>query len=283
MLVFEKKNALTNCITSFKDENMQIGFVPTMGALHSGHISLVKKSQEDNHITVVSIFVNPTQFNSSEDLKKYPKTLEKDLKLLEENGCDIVFVPSVNEMYSNNVSSKTYQFHGIEKQMEGKYREGHFDGVATIVHALFETVNPDKAYFGEKDFQQLQIIKKLVEIESLPVKVIGCPILREPDGLAMSSRNVRLTEEERNIAPLIFNTLKESVSRSKTKSIQEVYQFVQEEFNSEPQFDLEYFIIANENSLEEAVSINPTEKQRAFIAVNVGKVRLIDNLSLSEF
>ena len=202
---------------------------------------------------------------------------------MRKKGCDIVFIPTVEEMYSNDVNSKTYQFHGIEKQMEGKYREGHFDGVATIVQAFFETVNPDKAYFGEKDFQQLQIIKKLVEIENLPVDVIGCPILRENDGLAMSSRNVRLTEEERKIAPLIFNTLKKVITLSKTKSLQEVYRFVQDEFNSEPRFDLEYFIIANENSLEEVSSINFQEKQRAFIAVNVSKVRLIDNLSLSEF
>lgn len=283
MLVFEKKNALTNCISSFKDENIQIGFVPTMGALHKGHISLVKKSQKDNQKTVVSIFVNPTQFNNAEDLEKYPKTIAKDIELLEKNGCDIVFIPTVNEMYSNNVSSKSYQFHGIEKQMEGRFREGHFDGVATIVEALFWAVNPDKAYFGEKDFQQLQIIKKLVEIENLPVEVIGCPILRENDGLAMSSRNVRLTEEERTKASFIFKTLKEVVSLSKTKSLQEIYQFVQDEFNSEPLFDLEYFIIANENSLEEVSSINSQEKQRAFIAVNIGKVRLIDNLSLSEF
>jgi pantoate--beta-alanine ligase len=283
MLVFEKKNALTNCISSFKDENMQIGFVPTMGALHNGHISLVKKSQEDNHKTVVSIFVNPTQFNNAEDLEKYPKTIAKDLELLKKNGCDIVFIPTVDEMYSDNVSSKTYQFQGIEKQMEGKFREGHFDGVATIVEALFLAVNPNKSYFGEKDFQQLQIIKKLAEIENLPVEVIGCPILRENDGLAMSSRNIRLTDEERKIAPLIFNTLKEVASLSKTKSLQEVYQFAQDEFNSEPLFDLEYFIIANENSLEEVSAINFQEKQRAFIAVNVGKVRLIDNLSLSEF
>jgi pantoate--beta-alanine ligase len=283
MLVFEKKNALTNCISSFKDENMQIGFVPTMGALHKGHISLVKKSQEENQKTVVSIFVNPTQFNNAEDLEKYPKTIAKDLELLEKNGCDVVFIPTVNEMYSNDVRSKTYQFQGIEKQMEGKYREGHFDGVATIVEALFWAVNPDKAYFGEKDFQQLQIIKKLVEIENLSVEVTGCPILRENDGLAMSSRNIRLTEEERKIAPLIFNTLKKVVILSKTKSRQEVYQFVQDEFNSEPLFHLEYFIIANENSLEEVSSINPLENQRAFIAVNIGKVRLIDNLSLSEF
>lgn len=281
MLIFEKKKALTDCISSLKEKNNLIGFVPTMGALHKGHISLLQESKKNNDISIVSIFVNPTQFNNQEDLKKYPVTLEKDLLLLRENGCDIVFIPSVEEMYSNNITSKSYNFNGIEKQMEGEFRDGHFDGVATIVQSFFDIVNPNRAYFGEKDFQQLQVIKKLVEIENITTEVIGCPILREKDGLAMSSRNLRLTEGEREVAPFIFQTL-DTVSRlSKNNSLESIYNFVKKEFTRKQLFNLEYFIIADEETLEEVKSIDNNKKLRAFIAVNLGNVRLIDNMSLS--
>jgi pantoate--beta-alanine ligase len=281
MLIFEKKKALTDCISSLKEKNNLIGFVPTMGALHKGHISLLQESKKNNDISIVSIFVNPTQFNNQEDLKKYPKTLENDLTLLRENGCDIVFIPSVEEMYSNNISSKSYNFNGIEKQMEGKFRDGHFDGVATIVQSFFDTIKPNKAYFGEKDFQQLQVIKRLVEIENIPTKVIGCPILREKDGLAMSSRNLRLTENERKVAPFIYQTLDKISTLSKSDTLENIYHFVNQEFAKEQLFNLEYFIIADEETLEEVKSIDSDKKLRAFIAVNLGNVRLIDNMSLS--
>lgn len=279
MQIFKKKSALIRCLSLLKDKNMQIGFVPTMGALHKGHQSLVEKSKENNDFTVVSIFVNPTQFNNTEDLKKYPKTLEEDLKLLKNINCDIVFIPSVEEIYAQNVISKSYSFDGIENQMEGEFRKGHFDGVATIIQTFFEIINPNNAYFGEKDFQQLQVVKKLVEKENISVKVVGCPIYREKDGLAMSSRNVRLSKEQREEAPFIYQTLKKAVSFSKTKAIKEIYEFVKNEFDT-TSLDLEYFTIAEESTLIEVSEINFTKKSRAFIAVNAGSVRLIDNLSL---
>ena len=279
MQIFEKKTPLITCLYPLKEKNKQIGFVPTMGALHKGHESLVIKSLENNDFTVVSIFVNPTQFNNVDDLKKYPKTIAKDLELLKNIGCDFVFIPSVEEIYAQTVVSKTYSFDGVEHQMEGKFRTGHFDGVATIVQTLFEIVKPDNAYFGEKDFQQLQVVKKLVEKEKIATKVIGCPIHREKDGLAMSSRNIRLSIEQRAEAPLIYKTLKKAVELAKSKSINEVYQFVKNEFDASS-LNLEYFTIAEEHSLEEVSKINFSIKNRAFIAVNVGPVRLIDNLSL---
>ena len=279
MQVFEKKSALIHCLSLLKGKNKQIGFVPTMGALHKGHQSLVEKSLKNNDVTVVSIFVNPTQFNNPDDLKKYPKTLKEDLELLENVGCDFVFIPSVEEIYAQTVLSKSYSFDGIENQMEGKFRSGHFDGVATIVQAFFEIIKPNTSYFGEKDFQQLQVVKKLAEKENIPVKVIGCPIYRENDGLAMSSRNIRLSKEQRNEAPFIYQTLKKVVAFAKTKSIKDVYKFVKNEFAT-TSLELEYFTIAEENTLAEVSEINFDKKTRAFIAVNIGGIRLIDNISL---
>lgn len=279
MQILKKKSALIHCLSLLKEKNKQIGFVPTMGALHKGHRSLVKKSIENNDFTVVSIFVNPTQFNNPEDLKKYPKTLDEDLELLKLAGCDVVFIPSVEETYAENVVSKSYSFDGIENQMEGKFRKGHFDGVATIIQTLFEIINPNNAYFGEKDFQQLQVVKKLVEKENITVKVIGCSIYREKDGLAMSSRNIRLSKELRNEVPFIYKTLKKAASFAKTKSVKEIYEFVKTEFEA-TSLDLEYFTIAEESTLIEVSEINFDKKNRAFIAVNAGSIRLIDNLSL---
>ncbi|MFT5761673.1 MAG: pantoate--beta-alanine ligase [Polaribacter sp.] len=279
MQIFKKKNALIHCLSLLKEKNKQIGFVPTMGALHKGHRSLVEKSIEDNDFTVVSVFVNPTQFNNSEDLKKYPKTLDEDLELLKKAGCDLVFIPSVEEIYAQTVVSKSYSFDGIENQMEGKFRKGHFDGVATIIQTFFEIINPNNAYFGEKDFQQLQVVKKLVEKENIAVKVIGCSIYREKDGLAMSSRNIRLSKELRNEVPFIYKTLKKAASFAKIKSVKEIYEFVKIEFEA-TSLDLEYFTIADESTLIEVSEINFDKKNRAFIAVNASSIRLIDNLSL---
>ena len=280
MQIFKKKNALINCLSLLKQENKQIGFVPTMGALHKGHISLLEESRKNNDISVVTIFVNPTQFNKAEDLEKYPKTLDKDLELLNTNNCDIVFIPSVEEIYANNVLSKSYSFDGIEHQMEGQFRNGHFDGVATIVQTFFEIVKPDNAYFGEKDFQQLQVVKKLAEKENLPVNVIGCSIYREDDGLAMSSRNIRLTENQRKAAPLIYQTLKKATKLINDKKIDDIYTLVKKIFGDSELLELEYFTIADEDSLQEVNSIKSKKKHRAFIAVNAGTVRLIDNISL---
>jgi len=281
MQIFKKKDALKHCLSLAKQKNKQIGFVPTMGALHDGHLSLVDFSNKENDITIVSIFVNPTQFNKPEDLEKYPKTLEKDLELLEKSGCDIVFTPTIEEIYSDNINSKSYSFDGIEHQMEGEFRPGHFDGVATIIQAFFEIISPTKSYFGEKDFQQLQVVKKMTEKENIPVSVIGCPIFREKDGLAMSSRNIRLSETQRNAAPFIYQTLKKAVDLSKFKTIKEVSLFVENEFKNNSVLELEYFTIAEENSLVTPKIINPKEKNRVFIAVFADKIRLIDNLSIN--
>lgn len=281
MQIFENKNILIDCLSLLKQENKQIGFVPTMGALHVGHLSLLKESQKYNDISVVTIFVNPTQFNKEEDLINYPKTIEKDLELLKNSGCDIVFIPSVDEIYQENVTSKPYNFGGIEHEMEGQFRDGHFNGVATIVQAFFEIIKPNNAYFGEKDFQQLQIVKKLAEIEKLPVNVVGCAIFREKDGLAMSSRNTRLTKEQRLASPLIYQVLSSISNLTKNLTLLEIYAFVKNKFDSNTLLDLEYFTIANEETLREVTSINNSKKLRAFIAVNAGNVRLIDNTPIN--
>ena len=191
MLVFEKIKSVQQKIASLK-KGTTIGFVPTMGALHHGHLSLIEKAQKENDLVVVSIFVNPTQFNKQEDLINYPKSLDNDLSLLKSICCDIVFTPTSQEIYASNIQSQAFNFDGLEHQMEGKFRDGHFDGVGTIVKRLFEIVQPHKAYFGEKDFQQLQIIRKMVQKQRIPVKIVACEIYREKDGLAMSSRNTKM-------------------------------------------------------------------------------------------
>jgi len=264
-------------------QKKSIGFVPTMGALHKGHLSLIKQAKNENDVVVVSIFVNPTQFDKKEDLDNYPITLDADKKLLDEVGCDIVFIPSVKEIYSTNIKSQHFDFGGIEHEMEGKFRDGHFDGVGTIVKRLFEIVQPDTAYFGEKDFQQLQIIKKLVEIEQMPIKIVGCTIFREKDGLAMSSRNARLTPEHREVAPFIYKILKKSKKKFGTKNASKVTKWVEKKFKKHPLLKLEYFTIANEDNLKTFEGKKDPKskiKQRAFIAVFAGKIRLIDNLQL---
>ena len=280
MQIFKNKKALIHCISILKQENKQIGFVPTMGALHQGHLSLVVASKKSNDISIATIFVNPTQFNKSEDLEKYPKTIENDLNLLRSIDCDIVFIPSVDEIYSNTISSKRYSFGGIEHQMEGKFRTGHFDGVATIIQLFFEIIQPNRAYFGEKDYQQLQVVKKLAKQENFNVEVIGCPIFREEDGLAMSSRNMRLSALQRNASPLIYKTLQNVCNLIKTESIKDIYTYVQKQFEKNNFLELEYFTIANQDTLQEVASIQKGENHRAFISVNAGTIRLIDNLLL---
>jgi pantoate--beta-alanine ligase len=279
MYVFYSQKELKKVLTQ---EQKTIGFVPTMGALHAGHLALVKQSLAENEKTVVSIFVNPTQFNNATDLEKYPRTLENDvLKLMECSQEIIVFAPSVSEIYEENVTSESFNFDGIENQMEGKYRPGHFDGVGTIVKKLFEIVQPKNAYFGEKDFQQLQIVKKLVEKYHLPVKIIGCPIYREENGLAMSSRNERLTVDERTKASIIYKTLQEVKNIFGIKNVKEINDYVKEIFEKETTFELEYFTIAEETTLKELENIDNQYKYRAFIAVFVNNIRLIDNISLN--
>ena len=264
------------------DPSRPLGLVPTMGALHHGHLALVKKAFSENGQVVVSIFVNPTQFNNAEDLEKYPKTLDEDVALLRQVSSDIiVFAPSVTEIYADHVESNEYDFGGLDKVMEGTYRKGHFNGVGTIVEALLKLVEPDRAYFGEKDFQQLQIIKKLVAQQKLPVKIIGCPIVRESTGLALSSRNKRLSGAVQKEASFIYKTLKAAKKRFPVQSAQKVRAWVEEQFRRHPFLDLEYFTIADVETLMPVKRKQKHKKYRAFVAVYAKDVRLIDNLALN--
>ena len=281
MPIFYGKVALKSFIKTFENKNTTIGFVPTMGALHQGHLSLMQQSLQENQLTVVSIFVNPTQFNNPEDLQKYPRTLEEDsLKINNLDSNIIIYAPTVVDIYDKKIESKHFDFDGLENQMEGQFRPGHFDGVGTIVKCLFEIVTPTKAYFGEKDFQQLQIIKKLTTKNNLPVTIVGCPIFREKNGLAMSSRNERLTGLEREQASLIFETLQQAKELFKTKTATETTQWVETVFDKHELFELEYFQIANEDTLEPCLEKSSDQNYRAFIAVFVNNIRLIDTISL---
>ncbi|WP_318310665.1 pantoate--beta-alanine ligase [Flagellimonas crocea] len=282
MKIFDLKKELNTFILEQRKKDRTIGLVPTMGALHTGHISLVKKALSENDVVVVSIFVNPTQFDKKEDLEKYPRTFERDIALLDQVSDNIVvFAPTVDEIYGGKIISETYEFDGLDKVMEGEFRAGHFDGVGTIVELLLRTVAPDRAYFGEKDFQQLQIIRKMAEIKDLPFDIIGCPIEREPNGLAMSSRNERLSKETREEAGFIHKTLLAAKAEFGMKSATNIKDWVKSEFEQHPLFDLEYFEIADENTLTPAFKIQDNQKYRAFIAVYADGVRLIDNLRLN--
>ncbi len=282
MCIFYTQTELVSYLNSISNQKTTIGFVPTMGALHDGHLSLMQDALQNNNLVVVSIFVNPTQFNNAEDLAKYPRTLEEDVKKIQVlSDKIIVFAPTVDDIYKGNTISQQFDFDGLENQMEGKFRPGHFDGVGTIVKRLFEIVNPNNAYFGEKDFQQLQVIKKMVAKLQIPVTIIGCPIFRESNGLAMSSRNERLTAEQRKDATIIFQTLLKTKEHFQTKTIKEVNDFVVKTFKQQKEFELEYFQIAEEATLLPCRRKSKTKKYRAFIAVFVNNIRLIDTISLN--
>ena len=282
MLIFSRQADLSAHLKSVSAPNRTIGFVPTMGALHAGHLSLLDESLKNNDFTVISIFVNPTQFNNPEDLERYPRTLDADVEKIKKLNSDIiVFAPGVDDIYEGKTVSQRFDYDGLENQMEGKFRAGHFDGVGTIVKRLFEIVKPTNAYFGEKDFQQLQIVRKMAEKHHLPVNVIGRPIFREANGLAMSSRNERLTPEERTHAAVIYKTLIEAKMRFGTESAKQVADWVYNTFENIPGFDLEYFEIADEATLLPLEHKTEGHKYRAFIAVFVNKIRLIDTISLN--
>ncbi len=257
-----------------------VGFVPTMGALHSGHISLVNQAVHENQVVVVSIFVNPNQFNDASDLKRYPRNLEADLKLLEPTGCDLVFAPEAEEIYPEP-DTRIFDFGPLEQVMEGKHRPGHFNGVAQVVSRLFEIVKPDKAYFGLKDFQQLAIINQLVRMLKLPVEIVPCSIIREKNGLAMSSRNELLSAEERENAALIFKTLSRAKNLAGTISVRELKNEVIETINKNPFLNVEYFEIVDFENLQPVKSWSEKGKKIGCIAVFCGKVRLIDNIVLN--
>lgn len=277
MKTFEKGSELRNNILELKKSGKKVGFVPTMGALHQGHVSLVKRSVAENDFTAVSIFVNPTQFNDKNDLKNYPRTLENDLNLLSENGCDFVFIPSVEEMYPED-DTRQFSFGSLETVMEGKHRPGHFNGVAQIVSKLFDVVPAQRAYFGEKDFQQVAIINKLKEILQIPVEIVPCPIFREADGLAMSSRNVLLSDVQRKNAPHIYQTLLSSLEKSKSIPVDSLKKWVIEAINANPELQTEYFDIVDALTLQSVENWNQSSKIIGCIAVKVGKIRLIDNI-----
>jgi len=282
MRVHDKRLDIIADVAVLKKEKKTIGFVPTMGALHQGHMALVERALKENDVVVVSIFVNPTQFNTSEDLINYPRTLDSDVTLLSRLSKKIiVFAPEPKEIYGNRTESIPYDFKGLENEMEGKFRPGHFDGVGTVLKHLFTIVSPTRAYFGEKDFQQLQIVRKLVEIEKMGVKIVGCPIYREKSGLALSSRNRRLNVQQRNEAPLIYKTLKQVKKDFGIKSVSKLNSWVSEQFENEIELELEYFEIAKVSDLKSIKRKQKDVKYRAFIAVFAGKIRLIDNIALN--
>ena len=281
MKVVATKNELKSLLEQYRSEGKTISLVPTMGALHEGHASLVRRSVAENDITVVSVFVNPTQFNDKNDLKNYPRTLEADCALLEKEGVDIVFAPAVEEMYPEE-DTRFFAFAPLDTVMEGACRPGHFNGVAQIVSKLFYAVEPDRAYFGEKDFQQLAIIREMVRQLSIDVEIVGCPIVRENDGLAMSSRNTLLSAEERERALTISRTLFKSLEYAKENTLSSTKAFVEAEINDTPGLDLEYYQIVDGNTLQAIEEWGDSDYVVGCIALFCGKVRLIDNIVYKE-
>ncbi len=267
---------------SLAKQKGSLGLVPTMGALHQGHVSLVAEANSENTTTVVTIFVNPTQFDNKEDLDKYPSTLKTDIVLLEKISKEIIiFAPISSEIYGEKIRAQTYDFEGLDEVMEGEFRDGHFEGVGTIVEKLLTLVGPNRAYFGEKDFQQLQIIKKLVCLRNIPVEIIGCPIVRESTGLAMSSRNERLSPSLRKEAAFIYKTLLSAKNHFGMKSAKMVTEWVKGQFEKHSDFELEYFSITDIEKLRPLERKQPNTKYRGFIAVYAKDVRLIDNIALN--
>ncbi|MDZ7877769.1 MAG: pantoate--beta-alanine ligase [Saprospiraceae bacterium] len=283
MLLFKRVADLQKYIKSLKTNAQTIGFAPTMGALHSGHTSLVHKAKETCDVAVASIFVNPTQFNDPKDLLKYPRTPERDLELLAESGCDIVFMPDVSEVYPHgNTPSVKYDFGKLERVLEGEFRPGHFDGMAQVVSRLLDIVQPHQLFMGQKDFQQLAIVARMLTIQKSKIELISCPIIREKDGLAMSSRNVRLTESDRALAPLIYQTLEEAADKVEDYSPAEIARICATKLKLEPRLKLEYFEIVDGRTLLAIRTFENTDYAVALTAVWVGDVRLIDNKILKQ-
>ena len=283
MKVFHKIVELQNKLFDDRKQGKSIGLVPTMGALHEGHASLVRKSVNDNDITVVSIFVNPTQFNDPKDLSSYPRDLDADCKLLESVGADYVLAPTVEEMYPTP-DTRHFEFPPVTTVMEGAHRPGHFNGVCQVVSRLFYIVRPDRAYFGEKDWQQIAVVKAMVKYLGLNVDIVECPIVRDSDGLARSSRNALLSPGERKIAPSIFKALKESVEYAKTHSVKETHDHVTEQINATDGLDVEYFAIVDGNTLQDVNSWDDSRYVVGCITVYCGDrpVRLIDHIKYKE-
>ena len=280
MKVINKTSDLQAIIEQFKNDGKSIGLVPTMGALHKGHLSLVKNSISNNDITVVSIFVNPTQFNNPNDLASYPRTVDKDLELLQTIGCDIVFAPEADDIYSKSETDSRFEFdfEGLDKVMEGKFRPGHFNGVVQIVSKLFDLVHPDRAYFGEKDFQQLAIIRLMTRRYNLPIEIVPCPIVREDSGLALSSRNSLLKDNEKQVASHIYAVLNESRQFVPQTEVEELKQCAIAAIEQKPELKVEYFDIADGHTLKNIGKWDECDYVVGCITVFCGNVRLIDNI-----
>lgn len=278
MRVVKTISELKSLISGYKQENKTVGLVPTMGALHAGHKSLVDRARKENDIVVVSVFVNPTQFNNKQDLATYPRTEERDCALLEAAGCDVVFMPAVEEVYPEP-DNRQFDLGAVAEVMEGAHRPGHFNGVAQIVSKLFGFVEPDRAYFGEKDFQQIAVIRKMVQLEGFKLQIVACPIKREDDGLALSSRNVRLTAEQRQLAPNIYRVLKESCNFAKSHTVAETEKFVVDSLNALPQMEVEYYSIVDALTMQPVSDWADADSITGCITVYCGVVRLIDNIA----
>jgi pantoate--beta-alanine ligase len=277
MKVIYTLSQLKSSLNEIRKTNKTLGFVPTMGALHDGHLSLVSLAKKENDVAIVSIFVNPTQFNDQEDLKSYPRSLDTDLEKLRPSHVDLVFAPLEKEMYPET-DTRVFDFGNLDKVMEGKHRPGHFNGVAQIVSKFLMAVEPYRAYFGEKDFQQLTIIKQLVVQLKMDVEIVPCPIVREADGLAMSSRNMRLTPEQRKSAVWISQALFESKKRMNTLSVEQIVAWVIDRINKNSELDVEYFEIVDDVNLNAILSWEDPHHMVGCIAVRVGNIRLIDNI-----
>lgn len=280
MNIYHSNADLQNALFEARKAGKTIGLVPTMGALHEGHASLVRRSVKENDVTVVSVFVNPTQFNDKEDLKHYPRTLEADCALLEQIGADYVFAPTVEEMYPTP-DTRHFEYPPVSTVMEGAHRPGHFNGVCQVVSRLFYIVKPDRAYFGEKDWQQIAVVKAMVKHLGIKVDIVECDIVREADGLAMSSRNTRLTPEERQIAPNIYRVLKESLDYAKTHEVKETHDFVVDSLNAIDGLEVEYYSIVEGDTLQEVESWQESPHIVGCITVYCGAtpIRLIDHIT----
>jgi len=277
MKIFTSISEISNILEKYRQEGKSIGFVPTMGALHEGHLNLIRKAKAQNDISVCSIFVNPIQFNNKEDLEKYPNKIDRDIELLENENCDILFNPSVEEMYPQPDETE-FDFGELELVMEGAHRPGHFRGVAIVVKKLFEIIKPTKAYFGKKDYQQLLIVESLVEQYKLSPEIVACEIVREKDGLAMSSRNSRLSFSQRRKAPAIFKNLQKAKELKEYLSPEQLKRWMEERYTGSDDFLLEYFEIADSKTLQPITEWNTEHKAMGFIVVHMGSVRLIDNI-----
>ena len=277
MHIFTTVFQIQNYLSSLPTEK-SIGFVPTMGALHDGHLSLIRQAKSQNDLCISSIFVNPIQFNNQKDLEKYPRTYDEDVEMLKGAFCDVLFYPEVKEMYPVPDTTK-YDFNHLDRVMEGEFRPGHFRGVAVVVRRLFEIIKPHRAYFGKKDFQQLKIVESLVKQFSLSPEIVGCEIIREKDGLAMSSRNMRLNDHQRLAAPLIYEALLKAKQIAKQYTVSETIRYVMDTINSNKELHVEYFKICDSQSLLEIESWETSKTPMGFIVVNVGEIRLIDNIN----